>query len=61
MANTTNRAYPKPVASHLVSADLPLIQQALDMIDVDVAAALLAMTIMSFVRQSSGLRYSFVA
>ena len=43
MANTTNRSYPKPVNSNLVSEDVNLLKQAFDMIDVDVANLLLAL------------------
>lgn len=36
MANTSNRNYPKPVNTNLVSSDVNLLKQAFDMIDVDV-------------------------
>lgn len=43
MANTSNRGYPKPVNSNLVSSDVNLLKQAFDMIDVDVRDLLAAL------------------
>ncbi len=43
MANTANRSYPKPVSSHNVADDLAPLQTAFDMIDADIAAALVSL------------------
>ena len=43
MANTTSRNYPKPVNSNFVSADVNLLKQAFDMIDLDVANLIIAL------------------
>ena len=49
MANTTNRSYPKPVATNHVSDDVLLLQAAFDAIDADMAAAYVALANRSLV------------
>ncbi len=44
MADTTNRGYPKPVSTNLVSGDVALLQAALDAIDGDVHDLFTAMS-----------------